>query len=201
MRIRNIFFATALSVAFVSSSMAGLVGSAYDGTLATPDTDWSVSPTGTNAYTDVTEPLSFCASGTGTAGCGLSGEVSFSDVDADESDITFEFSGSVSAAAGDTFTVDLGDFVSPTGTVIASLDPTANSLTDGAFQLTSFNGSDAIFTGTVGADGSLSAGAGQAIVFHDALVPEPASILLSGFGLAALALAARRRSQDRLTRS
>jgi hypothetical protein len=197
MKIRYIFFATALSMAFISSSMAGLVGSAYDGTLATPDTDWSVSPAGTNAYSDVTDPLSFCVSGTGATSCGLSGLVSFSDVDADESDITFEFSGSVSAAAGDTFTVDLGDFVSPGGTVIASLDPTSNSLTDGTFQLESFNGSDAIFTGTVGADGSLRAGAGQAVVFHDAVVPEPASIFLSGCGLLSVALGARRR---RLTR-
>jgi hypothetical protein len=173
--------------------MAGLVGSAYDGTLATPDSGVSISPAGTNAYTDVTDPLSFCVSGTGAEGCGLSGLVSLSDVDADEADITFEFSGSVSAPAGDTFTVDLGDFVSPTGTVIASLDPTTNSLADGTFQLTSFNGSDAIFTGTVGTDGSLSAGAGQAVVFHDSVVPEPASIFLSGCGLMALALGARRR--------
>ena len=175
--------------------MAGLVGSAYEAAVVTADSDWSISPAGANSYTDVTDPLTFCVSGQGQSGCGLFGLVSFSDVDETDADITFEFSGSVSATPGDTFTVDLGDIVTPDGLLIASIDPSSSSsLTDGTFQLSSFNGSDAIFTGTAGSDGSLIAGDGRAVVFDDAVAPtpEPASILLSGCGLVALALSRRR---------
>jgi hypothetical protein len=175
---------------------AGLVGSSYDGTVATTESDWSVSPGGVNAYTDVSNPFHFCVSGPGESGCGLSGMVSFSDVDDTDADITFEFSGIVAAAAGDTFTVDLGNFVTPDGSTVTGLDPSSSSsLASGTFQLSSFNGSDAIFTGTVGADGSINAGGGQSVVFGDGFqpAPEPASILLSVCGLAALALAGRRR--------
>lgn len=195
MRIRFLCLAAALSMTFTYSSIASLIGSTYDGTLATSDSDLSVSPAATNSYTDLTNPLTFCVGGLGESTCGLSGAVSFTDVDATDANITFELAGSVSAVAGDTFTVDLGNFATPDGSSISGIDQSSVSLTDGTFQLTSFNGIDAIFTGTVGPDGFFTAGAGQDVVFKDALnpAPEPASILLSVCGLAAVAVAARRR--------
>ncbi len=198
MNLRCVFGAVVLSAVFLSSAMASLIGSTYAGTVATSASDLSVTAAGDNSYTDLTNPFAFCVTGQGQSGCGLSGIVTFSNVGATESDITFQFSGSVTANSGDTFTVNLGDFVTLDGSVVSGVDPASpSSLGSGSFQLTSFDGADAIFTGTVGADGSLAAVNGQAIVFDDALInpttPEPASALLAGCGLAALAVASFRK--------
>lgn len=187
--------AAALVMACSVASNAGLIGSEYEGTVTTSAADLLVTPAGANSYTDLSDPLTFCVSGQSQSGCGLSGSVFFSDVDSTEADITFEFSGSASATAGDTFTVDLGDFLTPDGSQVVGIDPTTDSLIDGTFQLASFNGSDAVFTGTVGGDGSISAGQATALVFDDGFrpAPEPDSVLLVGFGTAGLLLAMRRR--------
>lgn len=193
MRIQRCFLIPAVSVALAFSCHASLIGSSYVGTVSTSASDLSVSPAGANSYTDLTNPLTFCVNSQSESGCALSGSFFFTDVDATHADLTFDFSGSVSAAAGDTFTIDLGDVVALDGTQIGGIDQTASSLADGTFQLTSFDGADALFTGAIGSDGSLSAGAGQAIVFGDILAtPEPASVLLSAGGLPALILLTRR---------
>ncbi len=189
MRTRSLFVATAmLAVCSYGYAEAGLVGSTYDGTLAS--SSLVVSQAGTNPYTDGTaNALSFCVNAQGGAGCGLQGVVSFTNPDANESDIVFTFSGNADGGAGDTFTVDLSNFITLDGSAIASVDQT---LSGGSFLLTGFADGDASFTGTLGADGTVGA---QSVTFGDALVfsPEPGSIALAFGGLAGVILAARRR--------
>ncbi|MBZ5575502.1 MAG: hypothetical protein LAP40_02950 [Acidobacteriia bacterium] len=179
-RVRSIHLAGALALAFASTAMADLVGSTY--TEATSVTGLT-QITGSNGF--CVGPPTACASGSG-----LSGTFAFQDITPTLSTITFTFFGSTFLTSG-SFDIDLGNFVTPDGDTIAGVTHASGNLVMGNFSNVSWNGTDAIFTGTP--TFIYDAIGGSKVVFDVAMnpaVPEPSSAPVVGVGLVGLALAA-----------
>ena len=186
--MRVVQFAAVLALAFASDSMASLIGSTY-----------TFSDSTTGATTIVGTGPGFCI-GPNEDNChdsGLFGGFSFADLDPTDGTITFSFSGSTDETNG-SFMIDLNNLTTPDGSIITGITYGSGNLLEGDFSAVTWDGTNAAFTGT--ADGGYDAvqDGGVNIVFDVALqpaasAPEPASIWLSGLGLAGLAFFATRR--------
>lgn len=194
MRMRALYLGTALSVVMAASANATIVGSTYDFTASATGGTAILATNGT--YTDPANP-GFCV-GPPTAcasGAGLSGAFTFAKVSPTSDTITFTFFGGTSGSVG-TFAIDLGNFKTTDGESITDVTYASGNLTIGSFTSVTWNGTDAVFTGS----GNPNYGAlgGQSVVFDvatsGASVPEPASLTLFGTALLAFgAFAALRR--------
>ena len=170
--------------------MAGLLNSTYDfSTSATGNTQIGATP---GTYTDPANP-GFCvgppvACGSGS---GVSGGFSFADINANLSQITFTYFGSTAGAGPGSFSINLANFILPSG-AISHITQSGGNL-GGATASVSWNGATATFTDTTGSD--YDAIGGTSVVFNVALraVPEPGDLLLVTTGLGALALVLRKR--------
>ena len=192
---RAVQLSLALTLVFASTSLAEIAGATYDFSgNATGSTQISatsaslIAPAGSN----------FCVGPpTSCTGGGMFASFSFSNVSPTEDQITFNFTGSSDGFLTGNFTIDLNDFVSADGSTITGITHDSGNLSRGDFSNVSWNGTDAIFTGTPAAGvGQYNAVGGAKVVFdiaETAATPEPASLLLSGRGLAALAIAGVRR--------
>ena len=114
------------------------------------------------------------------------------------STMTFTFFGSTTGAAVGTFVLDLGNFVTTDGSTIANVSYSSGNLASGNFTSVSWDGTNALFTGT--ATNGFNAIGGRSVVFNvemvPAEVPEPATLTLTGMALAGFAIAARRRRRS-----
>jgi hypothetical protein len=79
-----------------------------------------------------------------------------------------------------TFSIDLGNFVLPDGDTITNVTYASGNLVSGNFSSVSWNGTDAVFTGSTASD--YSAIGGRNVVFNvteaPSTVPEPSFIWL-----------------------
>ena len=132
------------------------------------------------------------------SGSGVSGSFAFADVTPVLSTMTFTFFGSTTGAAAGTFVLDLGNFVTTDGSTIANVSYSSGNLFSGDFTSVSWDGTNALFTGT--ATNGFNAIGGRSVVFNvemvPAEVPEPATLTLAGMALAGFAIAARRRRRS-----
>lgn len=170
----------ALAAICASAAMADIQGSTY--TFATSVTgNTQISPLGSGGtHTDPANP-GFCvgppvACGSGS---GVSGSFSFATVSPTLDTITFQFFGSTAGAGPGTFKIDLGNFVTLDGETITNVTHASGNLFSGDFTSVSWNGTDAVFTGSTSSD--FDAVGGVRVVFDvdtTGAVPEPASIAL-----------------------
>jgi hypothetical protein len=176
--------------------MAHLQGATYDFTLSsTGSVDiLSQSPNGT--YTDPSNPT-FCIGPGG--GCNVSSgmdmaALTFHDVSPGSATITFAFFGSTDDSTG-TFAVDLGGWSLLGGEHITGVTYASGNLNTGDFTSVSFNGHDAIFTGTSTGLGFNAIG-GDSVVFNvSTAVPEASTWAMMLLGLASLGFAGHRASR------
>jgi hypothetical protein len=184
LNIRALNLAAALAVVFASTSMADIVGSTYNFSASSTGTT-TITSSGAGSYTDPTG-AGFCV-GPNSDNCtssGMFGFYLFSQVSSTEDRIDFVFSGGTDNADG-TFSIDLGNFVTLDGETITGVTYDSGNLAfDGDFSKVTWDGTDAIFTGTAGTSGYDAFGRSQ--VFFDVAVtpaastPEPSSVLLFG---------------------
>lgn len=168
MNIRALHLAAALAVVLAPTSMAAIQGSTYHfSTSQTGTTTITSSAAGT--YTDPTGGT-FCVgpNADNCAASGMFGSYTFADTTATTATITFHFSGSTNAATG-SFSIDLGNFVLPGGGHITGVTYGSGNLAGGSFTSVSWNGTDAVFTGTP--NGIYNAVGGQNVVFNVTMAP------------------------------
>ena len=197
MRIRASYVAAALSLAFAANANATIIGSTYDFTTSVTGAT-QISPLGgPTLHTDPANP-GFCvgppvACGSGS---GLSGSFAFSTVTPTLDHITFTFFGSTAGAGPGTFAIDLGHFVTVDGEKITGVSYSSGNLFNGDFTNVTFNGTDAVFTGSTSNDYAAIGGASVVFNVATAAVPEPATfaLLVSGL-LLGLGVIRRRRSR------
>ncbi len=189
------FAALTLAVG-ASPATADLVGASYDFSVSSTGTVDIVSQSPNGGYTDPSGPF-FCigpANGC-DVGSGVSSFLSFADVSSGSATITFTFFGSTFGSTG-SFAVDLNNWSLPNGEKILGITYGSGNFSQGDFSSVSFNGSDAVFTGTSNG-GGFSALGGRSVVFDVTLgtVPEASTwaMLLAGF--AGLGLAGSRASR------
>jgi len=187
-----------LSLVFASGAMAGIIDSTYNFSDSTSGAT-TITDTGNKSYTDPAN-AAFCVGPNGGSNCGgagLYGSYTFGQTDPTDDTITFLFSGSTDETNG-TFSIDLGDFVTTDGSTITGVTYGSGNLFNGDFSQVSWNGTDAVFTGT--ADGGYDAVGDASVVFDVAVspasTPEPASFALFGLGLVGLSSARRRLSKS-----
>jgi hypothetical protein len=151
-------------------------------------------------YTDPANP-GFCVGPSlGCAiGFGLSGSFAFTDLTPTSSTITFTFFGSTAGAAPGTFVIDLGNFVTTDGDKITNVTYASGNLAGGDFNQVSWNGTDAVFTGS---NPDFTALGGDTVVFDvtetAAAVPEASTWAMMLIGFASLGFAAYRAKRNRL---
>jgi hypothetical protein len=183
--IRALHLAAALAVVLAPTSMANSVqGSTYH---------FSTSQTGTTTITSsaagtYTDPAggTFCV-GPNADNCinsGLYGSYTFADTTATTATITFHFSGGTYSATG-SFSIDLGNFVLPGGGHITGVTYGSGNLTAGSFTSVSWNGTDAVFTGTP--NGFYTGGGGDVVFNVTEAPPTTPAPTLSQWGLLLLA--------------
>jgi len=126
------------------------------------------------------------------AGSGVSGSFSFAKVSPTLDTITYTFFGSTIGAGPGTFDVDLGDFTTLDGEKVVAVTCASGNFIGGGgdFSNVTFNGTDAVFTGSTVSD--FNALGGTNVVFDvTTAVPEPAPLFLIGLGLVSTGLARR----------
>jgi hypothetical protein len=109
--------------------------------------------------------------------------------------IAFIFFGSTDSAPG-SFTIDLGDFVTTDHEKITNVTYSSGNLSSGDFSSVSWNGTDALFTGST--TGAYDAIGGRAVLFNVALtggIPEQATWVMLGLGFAGLGFAGYRKTK------
>jgi hypothetical protein len=182
--IRALHLAAALAVVFASTSMANSIqGSTYH--LSTSQTGTTTITSSPGTYTDPTAEI-FCV-GPNSDNCntsGMLGSYRFADTTATTATITFHFTGGTFSATG-SFSVDLGNFVLPGGGHITGVTYGSGNLTGGSFTSVSWNGTDAVFTGTP--SGAYTAVGGADVVFNVTEAPPAPVPTLSQWGLLLLA--------------
>jgi hypothetical protein len=179
----------ALTCVFASTSMAGLVGSTYNFSGSATGNTQIGATAGTH-----TDPANagFCvgppvACGVGS---GVSGGYGFADINPSLAEITFSFFGSTSGAGPGSFSIKLSNFSLPGGGAITGI--TFSNGTMAGFNSVTWDGTNAVFTGSTGSD--YNAIGGTNAVFDVSLTaPEPGSLLLMTTALGGLVLAIRKR--------
>jgi hypothetical protein len=183
MRIRALYLTAALALAFAPNANATIVGSTYDFTSSVTG-NTQISPLGAQgAHTDPAN-VGFCVGppvecGTGS---GVTGFYNFATVSPTLDTITFSFFGSTFGAGPGTFAIDLGHFVTTDGETVTGVTHASGNLLLGDFTNVSFNGTDAIFTGTAAPE--YNAIGGASVVFNVTTQPVPAPLI--GHGLLVL---------------
>ncbi|HEX5282857.1 MAG TPA: PEP-CTERM sorting domain-containing protein [Bryocella sp.] len=193
MSSRYLFLFAVVGALSALPAKADLTGSTYHFGTSTTGTV-AITSSGPGTYTDPAN-ATFCV-GPPTAcatGAGVSGSYSFANVNPSLSTITFTFFGSTAGASG-SFSIDLSNFVLPDHDQITGVTFASGSMAGGS-ESVSWNGTDAIFTGSSASD--FNAIGGVSAVFDVAMIPgatpEPGSLLMLGTGLLGLAGVLRRK--------
>jgi hypothetical protein len=119
--------------------------------------------------------------------------LAFHDVSPGAATITFSFFGSTDSSTG-TFAVDLGGWSPLHGEKILDVTHSSGNLSGGDFTSVSWNGTNAVFTGT--SNGGFDAIGGASIVFDVSLsTPEASTWAMMLVGFAALGFAGYRASR------
>jgi hypothetical protein len=186
-----------LAGAIVISITAALAASPASATLIGDSVDFTTASTGTTTITGGASGIMVGAGpefgtcvGPNFDNCQSSG-LSVG-VDISDSTITFSFLGSTLDATGN-FSITINSI----DEIINSVTGGPLNLTDGTFDLSSFDAHSITFTGTAGFFGYNALGEIlQSVTFNigAGAVPEPATLTLIGVGLLGLGLAKRRRT-------
>ena len=189
--VRTLVLGAALTLVFAGNASATIIGATYDFTTSTTGAI-QISPFGgPTTHTDPANP-GFCVGPPVlcASGSGVSGSFAFSNAGPNLDRITFTFFGSTIPVSG-TFAIQLGNFSTVDGEVITGVTYNAGNFADGNFTSVTFDGVNAVFTGSTAS--GFDAIGGTTVTFNVATreAPEPATLLL--FGLGTLGAAAYRR--------